>query len=226
MTERLFDDLGAWEAGELPLAELERRHGAEPVRGITGLHEALSAVASAPVPDPAIGWTAVRERMDVRRGSSRGRARRVVVGALVAAVLSASAAFAAPGAFHAVVERIGHGVHAVFGGNEGKSHAPAPLTRPTHGHDHRVGTGPNPNDPTPGSTGDTTGGSTHAGGSGEQGSGGDQGDGTQGSGSGGSDQQGSGDGGDQGGGGGSDQSGGGSGSGGQGSGSGGQGNGD
>jgi hypothetical protein len=121
MTEQMFDDLSAWEAGELPLAELERTHAGEPILNLVAIHQALSAIAIEPVPDPAMGWIEVRERMDVRRPSSSGRVHRVIAGALVAAVLSASAAFAAPRAFHAVVDGIRHGVHSVFGGNQGKS---------------------------------------------------------------------------------------------------------
>jgi hypothetical protein len=224
MTERMFDDLGAWEAGELLLADLERMHGTGPIRGIIGVHEALSGISAAPVPDAATGWNKVRGRMDAPRPASRRRGHRVVVGALVAAVLSTSAAFAAPNAFHSVVDRVRHGIHSVFGESEGGSRTPTLPSRPTHGHDQRAGT-PHPNDGPSGSKGEGTGGSTQSGGSSDQVSGTGAGDDDgQGSNSGGSNEHGSGDEGDQGGGG-SDHSGGGSGSGDQGSGSGDQGSG-
>jgi hypothetical protein len=184
MSEQMFDDLGAWEAGTLSLAELEHAHGREPILAIVALHESLISIVSEPVPDASAGWLKVLEQLDARRPAKSLRVHRAFAGALVAAVLSASAAFAAPGAFHAIVDGVRHGVHAVFGGNDGRTHVP-PSSGPT---DHRPGAGPSSSDTT-GKGSDGGGSDAHGGGSGsgsgDQGSGsGDQGSGNQGTGSG------------------------------------------
>jgi hypothetical protein len=246
MTERVFDDLGAWEAGERSLADVERTHATEPIRGLVALHRTLAAIAEEPVPDAAAGWIAVRERMDVRRPSTSRRVRHVIAGALVAAVLSASAAFATPGVFHAVVDGVHHGVHSVFGGNPAGSHIPSPpglsiaADRPGHGHVMRpgppIGPSADPNGRGSGSNGGHGGGpSDHGTGSGQGDGGGGVGSGSGSDGGGGSDHGGGSDrtgggssdgtGGGSSDGGGSDQHGGGSGSGDQASGSGDQGSG-
>jgi hypothetical protein len=209
MSERMFDDLSAWEAGALSLATLEQRYGREPVHAIIDLHESLSSIASEPVPDARAGWLTVLERMEAPRPAKSGRAHGVLAGALVAAVLSASAAFAAPGAFHAIVDGVRHGVHAVFGGNDGRTDAP-PSPGPTgpgaipsssngggkvtggDGSDSHGGSGSSGQGSGSADQGSVSG--DQGSGSGDQGSGsGDQGSGSgdQGSGSGGGDSQGS-----------------------------------
>jgi len=197
MNERLIDDLGAWERNELSMAELERNHPGEPVDALVGLHGSLSALATEPVPGEAIVWSRVRERLDVRRPSAVGRLRKAGIAGVAVAVLSASAALAAPGSVQAVIDGVRQGVHAVFGGHETGTAPPetrpasvAPVTR--HGHPGPVpGTHPDPTDPPTGNgDGEHTGGDggSDQGGSGDtndQGSGGDE------QGSGGSDQGGS-----------------------------------
>jgi hypothetical protein len=196
MSERMFDDLSAWEAGALSLATLEQRYGREPVHAIIDLHESLSSIASEPVPDASAGWLMVLERMEAPRPAKSGRAHGVLAGALVAAVLSASAAFAAPGAFHAIVDGVRHGVHAVFGGNDGRISVPpspgptGPGAIPSSSNGVGKGTGGDGSDSHGGGSGSGGQGSGSGGqgsGSGDQGFGsGDQGSGSgdQGSGSG------------------------------------------
>jgi hypothetical protein len=213
MSERMFDDLSAWEAGALSLAELERTYEREPVHAIVDLHESLRLIASEPVPDASAGWLIVLERMDPPRPAKSRRVHRAFAGALVAAVLSASAAFAAPGAFHAIVEGVRHGVHTVFGGTEGRSYVPSSPGPTGHGpqgvpasdgtggkgngggaSDTHGGGGSGSGDQGSGSGDQGSGSGDQGSGSGDQGSGsGDQGSGSgdQGSGSGGGDSQGS-----------------------------------
>ncbi|MBI3648741.1 MAG: hypothetical protein HY240_08335 [Actinobacteria bacterium] len=132
----LFDDMSSWEAGDLPLEELERRHSGDGVRGMIALHERMSAVAAEPVPAPAEGWPEVQRRLSARPTS--GRARRVVVGALVAAVLTASVAAASPDAVKSVVDQVRRGVHSLLGGEPvsppvqvSPSPSPSPDPSPT-----------------------------------------------------------------------------------------------
>jgi len=169
MNERLIEDLSAWERNELSMAELERNHPGEPVDALLGLHRSLSAVATEPVPDDAIAWARVRERLDARRPRVTGRLRRAAIVGAAAALLTGSAALAAPGAVQAVVNGVRHGVHAVFGGHEATTPPVAPRSPQVGGPRHRHpahGSGPSTNPAEPrdrgsdgGSGGDGRGGS-------------------------------------------------------------------
>ena len=213
MNER--NDLERWASEEMPGAD---------VRGLLELHERLERMASEPVPDPAESWPMFEALVDrpAQLPTRVPKHRRALVTALAAAVMTASAAAAAPGPVRTALDHI----VSVFrhGGSATAS------TEPTgSGAEHPQPSGRTGSEDTSGGSGgsDSTGAGDHGAGDGSgnenpgdqggsqgdqgSGSGGDQGSGPgdQGSGSGGGDQGGSQ--GDQGSSGGGDQGGHGSG---------------
>jgi len=97
MTDRFLDDAARWEAGGLAMDEFEARHPRRDVRGLVGLAEALSAMATPPVSDPEMSWETLRDQLPVRISAVHVRkARRSVVVAVAAATLATtSVAYAA-----------------------------------------------------------------------------------------------------------------------------------
>lgn len=140
MTERTYDALTAWEAGDLPTDELVAAHPA--AAGLIALHERMSAIAAEATPDPELGWAKVQERMTDRPSALRPkRTSKVLVSALVAAALTGSAAVAAPHAARSVLEGVAHGIGQVFGVNgdsdgAGGSDPNLPSASHPRGHDH------------------------------------------------------------------------------------------
>lgn len=93
---RLFDDLEAWEAGELSIEELERRHPeAGPLVALSGR---ISADESETVLPPPWGWERVEARLTERRRAASWQTRRtrLAVASSLAAVVLGAAAYAAP----------------------------------------------------------------------------------------------------------------------------------
>ena len=127
MNERTIEDLSSWEAGDLSLAELERLRAGVDVQALVTLYERLNAIAAEPVPDTDAGWIAVQERIEAHPKATHRRGGRVLVLAVAAAVLSASAALAAPEAVHAVVDGVRHGVDSLLGTDRSSTAPPALL---------------------------------------------------------------------------------------------------
>lgn len=65
MRSSLERDLARWERGELSPADLALRHPAR-AAGIVALYQRLTDIGAAPVPDPALGWERLRERLPQR----------------------------------------------------------------------------------------------------------------------------------------------------------------
>ena len=97
MSER--SDIERWASEEMPGAD---------VRGLLELHERLERMASEPVPDPGTSWAALEALMDrpIQLPTRTPRHRRALVTALAAAVMTASAAAAAPGPVRAALDHI------------------------------------------------------------------------------------------------------------------------
>lgn len=111
MRNRLADDLGRWEKGELSLVELEARHPGHDVGALVGVHARMVALTDQPVPDPEPAWAvlstalAAHPRVATRR---RQPSRRRLVAAIVAAMIAMPAVSyaAAPDAVRAVARHV------------------------------------------------------------------------------------------------------------------------
>jgi hypothetical protein len=99
MTPELERDLTNWEAGELDLAQLAARHGAE-AEAVARTYDRLRRVSLGSAPDAEAGWAALVERLDAATPLSRARHRRyrrTGAIAIAAALLVGGTAFAATG---------------------------------------------------------------------------------------------------------------------------------
>ncbi|HET7869678.1 MAG TPA: hypothetical protein VFM85_05105 [Actinomycetota bacterium] len=63
MNRRLEEDLERWEAGLVPLAELEERHPRSEVHDLTELHSRLTELGREATPDPELGWQRLSARL-------------------------------------------------------------------------------------------------------------------------------------------------------------------
>ena len=129
MKSKFAEDAMRWEAGELPLDELEARHPEQDVRDLAEVWGQLAAIAEGPTPDPEPGWTALRAQLPAplhrheglrRTEGLRWRARRTVAAAMAAALIGGTSI-----AYAAGVEPVRRGVDEVvdhvggfFFGNE------------------------------------------------------------------------------------------------------------
>lgn len=109
MMRRLDHDLARWEAEEITLEEVARRHPGASISAVTGLHARLTSLADAPSPDPSAAWTAVTKRLPTGPPTARSRRlRRPVIAALVASLLAIPTVSyaAAPDAVRSAVRRV------------------------------------------------------------------------------------------------------------------------
>jgi hypothetical protein len=109
---QLAEDMARWEAGGLPLVEVQARHPDAGVGGLAKLHDQLSSVLGEDPPLEAAGiWMTIRPLLQERPVPWGDRVRRKVVRPLVAA---AAAAFLLAGiAFAAGVEPVRQSVDTV-----------------------------------------------------------------------------------------------------------------
>ncbi len=186
-------NLTLWEAGELGREELlERNADAAP---LVALFERLASFGAVSVPDPEVGWTALRDRLpeqlSERNGGERNGARRWFAKPLLAAAivvgLTGGAALASPAVRHQLT-KVWHSIQNVIARDHASVVAP-----PISGHLPTTPAGPTAASSNAGSGGDGIGqgsGQYQNDGKGD-GSGGDQSSGggdSQGSGGGGSSQ--------------------------------------
>ncbi len=111
MNGRLAHDLARWEAGDLAVDEVARRHPGIDIVALTGLHARLSHLTEAPSPDPAVAWAAASTRIGAGSPSARARRfRRPAVIAVLAAVLAVPTVSyaAAPDAVRSTLHRVTH----------------------------------------------------------------------------------------------------------------------
>jgi hypothetical protein len=144
---RLADDMARWEAGDLPLTEVEARHPATGVHGLADLHAHLSALLEEdPILETAGVWMEIRGRLQSPASPFRGGLRRRVVRPLVAA---AAAVLLLGGiAYGAGVEPVREGVDRVVRVVKGFFHddrkgvqAPGDSEPTMHRRDERSGPG-------------------------------------------------------------------------------------
>lgn len=111
MRNRIADDLGRWETGELSLVELEARHPGHDVGALVDVHARMAALTDEPVPDPEPAWAALSTALAAHpRAATRRRtpSRRRFVAAIVAAMLAMPAVSyaAAPDAVRAIARHV------------------------------------------------------------------------------------------------------------------------
>jgi hypothetical protein len=106
----LDDDLARWEAGDLSLDDLRRRHPGEDVDALLALHGRLLALAEEPTPDAAAAWAVAMPTVfgPPAAPRRRRRSRRAVVAASIAAFLAVPTVSyaAAPEAVRSVVREV------------------------------------------------------------------------------------------------------------------------
>lgn len=127
---RLFDDLGAWEAGELPIEELERRQ--PEAASLVALSERVSAAGSESALPPPWGWERVEARLSEQRrvASWQTRRLRLTAACSLAALALGVLAYAAPDTARRGVASVVDGVTELFTDDTEPTPSPLPTATP------------------------------------------------------------------------------------------------
>ena len=97
MTPEFEEALCRWESGELSRDELARRFPDEDVAGLLDAFDGMSVASTAPTPNAALAWAALRPHLPARSGGRRrgqGKAIRLLAAALIAVLVLGASAYA------------------------------------------------------------------------------------------------------------------------------------